>query len=80
MFGYTIADAADEQAFREAMEFIEHTLHFRKDGPLLQDVDGSLIQRFCGDSGSLELRSDESVACVSIESSQDIPIACLHKW
>ena len=79
-YRYTIADAANREAFEEAVPFIIKKLHFKPDGEALTDVDGSLRQKFTGENGYLILESDVQVDYVGIVSDSKLPINCLHKW
>ncbi len=79
-YGYTIADAADEKAFKDAVPFIVEKLHFKPSSDVLEDVDGGLRQEFTRDDGNLVLESDTQVDYVAIVSDVELPITCLHKW
>ena len=79
-YGYTIADAASRKVFEDAVPFIIEKLHYEPNGDVLEDVDGSLIQKFTGNDGSLILESITDVDCVAIISDIELPITCLHKW
>jgi hypothetical protein len=43
MYGYTIADTANESVFNEISQFVENVLHYHKSGSVLHDVDGSIF-------------------------------------
>ena len=80
VYGYTIADTANEGVFSAAAEFITHTLHYKPSGSVLKDVDGSLYQAFSNDSKELWLESSCEIDCVVIRSEVELPIKCLRKW
>ena len=46
MFEYWICDAADDDIFQKQCEAIEKNVASLKKGKQLEDVDGSLIQRY----------------------------------
>ena len=79
-FGYVIADAADQNTFREAVGFIENALHFQPIGKAVEDVDGSMWQKFSDGTKKLRLICDCQIDYVAIESDTDLPIKCLHNW
>lgn len=79
-YGYTIADTADVAVFREAAEFVKAVLHFTPITSAIEDVDGSIKQRFARGEEEITLESDAQVDYVGIKSNVELPIKCLQKW
>ena len=79
-YGYTIADAASREIFERAVTFIIEELHYRPEAERLEDVDGSIQQKFIKDDAILLLESDAQVDYVGIISDVKLPIKCLHEF
>lgn len=79
-YGYTVADGASQEVFKEVVPFITEQLHYKPSGGVLEDVDGSLMQEFTKDGNGLTLISDGQVDYVAIISEVELPIECLVKW
>ena len=80
MFGYTLADSADAQAFEAAARLVRERLHFAQVGAVLADVDGSLCQRFADGEDSIELCCDAQVNGVFLCSTRKLDIPSLREW
>lgn len=72
MFDYTICTSADEELFHEQCRAFEKTIPLLKKQKLLEDVDGSLIQRYEHPKGSIVVRNDVQVDAVYVTSDFDI--------
>ncbi len=79
-YGYTIANAADQKVFEDAVPFIIEKLHFKPSRDFPEDVDGSLKKEFVREEGRLILENDVQADSVDIVSDVELPITCLHKW
>lgn len=79
-FGYTIADAADRNAFFDASAFIRDKLQFKPVGEPFEDVDGSLYQDFANDNVKISLESNVDIDYVAIKSNKELPIKAIRKW
>ena len=80
MFGYTLADSADAQAFEAAARLVRERFHFAQVGAVLTDVDGSLCQRFADGEDSIELCCDAQVNGVFLCSTRKLDIPSLREW
>ena len=75
-----ICDAANEDVYKEAADFIIDMLRYRPMNDELQDVDGSIWRTFEKGSKRFVLKSDVQINYVAIISDTELPIRCLHKW
>ena len=65
MYGYTMADQADNDVFSEIAKFVEDSLHYEKDGEVLYDVDGSKYQEFSSGDDYIRIESSTSINYVA---------------
>lgn len=66
---YTICNCADEDIFHKQCEALEkYVPGIQKDGKLLEDVDGSLIQIYNKDGNKIRVLSDTEVDAVFVKS------------
>ena len=70
--GYTIALEPDEATFKKACELIETKYPYLKKEPILEDVDGSLIQVYYVGGHKLLVDNDYEIGCISVDS--EIPL------
>ncbi len=80
IYGYTLADAANQDIFENTIIFMEDKLHFSKSSQLIKDVDGSLKQEMSNGKIEIEIVSDEQVGYVAIKSKEPLSISCIQKW
>ena len=78
MYSYTISKSANAEVFRETCNLIEqHYPQIKKD-PLLEDVDGSLVQIYRIEEGQIRVESDFQVDAVYADS--DRKLAFLERF
>jgi len=80
LYGYTIADKADRKIFEETIRYMESDFGYKRDGPVIIDVDGSTFQRMIKASSEIMVESDEVINYVAITSEEALPITCLRTW
>lgn len=72
MFDYTICSVADEELFHEQCRAFEKTIPLLRQQKLLEDVDGSLIQRYEHPKGNIVVRNDVQVDALYVTSDFDL--------
>ena len=78
-YGYTIADSASRIVFLDAVNFIVEKLQYKPFGEKLEDVDGSLYQRFTNGQDTVLLESNVNIDYVAIKSNVKLPIQSLKE-
>lgn len=79
-YGYTIANGADQDCFREARAFLADKLNYHPIDEELEDVDETLSQHLSNGENTILLKSDVEVDYVFIASPVPLPLTCLVKW
>ncbi|MEA5134645.1 MAG: hypothetical protein VB035_00740 [Candidatus Fimivivens sp.] len=72
MYEYIICNQADEEIFHKQCAALEKRLKSIEKMPVLQDVDGSLIQRYSFDGKTIIVFNDLALGAVTIESEEDL--------
>ncbi len=72
MFTYNIAKEADNKAFKDVCAAIEAKVKGITKEKLLTDVDGSLIQTYNTQNGSIKVYNDYEVDAVYVDSEVDL--------
>ncbi len=69
---YSVCTVADEDIFRKMCEKIEQTIPGLNKESLLEDVDGSMFQRYTSDDQVLTVKNSYEVDAVYIETDIDL--------
>lgn len=72
MFQYNICNQADIELFQKQCVALEKRLPELKADQLLQDVDGSLIQRYTHPKGVVTVRNDMQIDALYVSSDFDL--------
>lgn len=72
VFEYNICNQADAELFHKQCSALETCLPGLKEDGLLQDVDGSLIQRYTHPRGIVLVRNDMQVDALYVSSDFDL--------
>ena len=80
-YGYTIHNSYDADMFYNAVHMMHHVFKYHKDGEMLEDVDGTLIQRFTNESGQhSRVVCDTQIDYVAVISDIPLDLEYLYKW
>lgn len=72
MYDYNICTVADEELFYRQCTAIEKAIPFLTKEELLEDVDGSLIQKYTHPEGIIKVRNDMQVDALYVTSDFDL--------
>lgn len=72
MYSYTLSMEADTKVFKNTCALIEKMKNVQKNGSLLEDVDGSLIQKYTVSGKKIKVFSDCLVDAVYVDSDMDL--------
>ena len=72
MFEYNICNQADEALFYKQCAAIEKSVPFLKKENLLEDVDGTLVQKYSSQSGAVVVRNDVQIDALYVQSEFDL--------
>lgn len=72
MFEYNICNQADEALFYKQCTAIEQAVPFLKKETLLEDVDGTLIQKYSSQAGIVVVRNDVQTDALYVLSEFDL--------
>ena len=72
MFEYNICNRADEQLFYRQCRAIEKYIPNLKKGELLNDVDGTLVQKYNHEKGSITVKNDCQVDVLYVDAEFDL--------
>lgn len=68
LFMYNICNQADEELFRKQCQALENRIPGLQAEELLEDVDGTKIQRYRHHKGTVKVKNDVQVDAVYVES------------
>ena len=72
LFEYNVCNQADEELFYKQCAAIEKAISFLKKEPLLEDVDGTLVQKYVAPSGKITVRNDVQTDALYVLSEFDL--------
>ena len=72
MFDYTICNCADKALFEKQCRAIEQNVPQLQKLNLLQDVDGTLIQKYRHQKGNVVVKNDRQVDALYVQSDFDL--------
>lgn len=72
MFDYTICNYADRVLFEKQCRAIEQNIIPLQKDNLLEDVDGTLVQKYQHQKGSIVVKNDRQVDALYVQSDFDL--------
>lgn len=72
MFDYTICNCADRALFEKQCRAIERNIISLQKDNLLEDVDGTLVQKYQHQKGSIMVKNDQQVDALYVQSDFDL--------
>lgn len=67
MFDYTICNCADRGLFQKQCAAIECAVTPLEKAPLLEDVDGTLVQQYVHSMGKIIVKNDEQIDSLYVQ-------------
>jgi hypothetical protein len=74
IFDYTICNCADTLLFKKQCIAIEQGIMLLTKEPLLEDVDGSLVQKYYCPQGNIVVKNDQQVDVLYVQSDFDLRV------
>lgn len=72
MYHYSICTIADEVIFQKQCRALETHLPHLVKGELLEDVDGSLMQRYCLDGKTITVHNSNYIDAIYVDSEVEL--------